>query len=118
MVAFSSTDCRYYGPKRACGVAIDVSGVATAFAAPRTPFATPQTPFATPQTPCATPQMAGGQPQKISEKKICRAEGPANFFRVRHYRTGATVEQVRRTNERTNDERTNNLEKYSIRKVF
>ena len=86
MVAFSSTDCRYYGPKRACGVAIDVSGVATAFAAPRTKFATPQTPF-------ATPQMSGGQPKKIYEEKILRAAGPQDFFRVRHYRTGATIEQ-------------------------
>ena len=98
MVALSSTDRRYYGPKRACGVANNVSGVATAFAAPRTPFATLRTPFATPHAPFATPQMSGGQPKKIYEEKILRAEGPQDFFRVRHYRTGATVEQVRRSN--------------------
>ena len=40
----------------------------------------------------------GDRPQKFYEKKNFRAEGPKIFFRVRHYRTGATVEQVRRSN--------------------
>ena len=37
---------------------------------------------------------AGGPTPKIF-RKIC--EGPQIFFRVRHYRTGATIEQVRRS---------------------
>ena len=40
----------------------------------------------------------GVQPQKFCEKKNLRAEGPQIFFRVRLGRTGATVEQVRRSN--------------------
>ena len=40
---------------------------------------------------------AGGPTPKIFRKKKIAGRRPANFFRVRHYRTGATIEQVRRS---------------------